>query len=135
MATDKTARTNGSPDREGDSSGTLVGVMNSAQEAAQVTAGKVRSAAETAADKLPAAMSTAQDVSRDTAQTLDSLPDQALMVGTSFSLGLGAGLILSGSNRLLVLIALAPAAAMAATLLNRDKDGARRVGLGNRAPR
>lgn len=119
MATEKNTRTNGS-DAVDEAGNALVGVMNTAQEAAQATAEKVRSAAETAADRLPGAVATAQDVSRDTARTLDELPDQALMIGTSFSLGLGCGLLLSGSNRLLVLIALAPAAAMAATLLNRD---------------
>jgi hypothetical protein len=73
-------------------------------------------------------VATAQDVSRDTARTLDELPDQALIMGTSFSLGLGVGLFLTGYNRLLVILALAPAAAMAATLLNRESSSGPVVG-------
>ena len=87
-----------------------------AQEAVE----RVRTAAESAAEQLPAAISGAQVAVADTARALDELPNQALIIGTSFSIGLGAGLLLSGSNRLLVLVALTPAAAMAATLLGRE---------------
>ncbi len=128
MAIDKTTteRTNGNgtDDSEG---GALVGVMNSAQGAAQAaqgaaiaTADAVRSAAGTAAERLPAAVNTAQEVASGTATTLDELPDHALIIGTSFSLGLGVGMFLTGTNRLLVLLALVPAAAMAATLVGRE---------------
>lgn len=121
MAAEKmsTERTNGNPASD-EGRNPIVGAVSTAQEAAQATAEAVRSAAEVAADRLPAAVATAQEVSRDTARTLDELPDQALVMGTSFSLGLGVGLFLAGYNRLLVILALAPAAAMAATLLNRD---------------
>jgi len=95
------------------------GVGATAQEAAQ----RVRTAAETAAERVPVALSTAQDAVADTARALDELPNQALIIGTSFSVGLGAGLLLSGSNRLLVLLALIPAGAMAATLLGRETAG------------
>jgi hypothetical protein len=118
MTTEKTsttASTNGSDDDRG----AIVGVMSSAQGAAQATAGAVRNVAETAAERLPGAVSTAQEVAAGTATTLDELPDQALMIGTSFSLGLGIGLFLTGAHRLFVILALVPAAAMAATLMNR----------------
>lgn len=127
MATDKTTiseRTNGSTNGTSDeSSNPIVNVMNQAQDAAQATVGVVRSAAGTAADRLPAAMTTAQEVAGQTTRTLDELPDQALVIGTSFSLGLGIGLFMSGMNRLFVLLALAPAGAMAITLMNRDPGG------------
>lgn len=126
MTTEKstsTERTNGSSAGANDEGGNpLVGVMNQAQDAAQATVGAVRHVAGTAADHLPAAMSTAQDVAGQTSRTLDELPDQALIVGTSFSLGLGIGLFMSGMNRIFVLLALAPAAAMAATLVNRESN-------------
>ena len=51
-------------------------------------------------------------------------PTRDCVIGTSFSLGLGVGLFMSGANRLLVLLALAPAAAMAATLVARDEGPA-----------
>lgn len=94
-----------------------VGVMAGAQDAAE----KVLVSAERAAERLPDAMAGAQVAARDTQRALDEMPNQALIIGTSFSLGLGVGLFLTGSNRLLVLVALAPAAAMAATLLGREE--------------
>lgn len=127
MATQKTTttseRTNGSTSGAGDEGkNPLVGVMNQAQDAAQATVEAARNVAGTAADRLPAAMTTAQDVAGQTSRTLDELPDQALIIGTSFSLGLGIGLFMSGMNRIFVLLALAPAAAMAATLINRESS-------------
>ena len=95
-----------------------VGVMGTAQDAAE----KVRQSAERAAERLPEAVATAQVAARDTQRALEDMPNQALIIGTSFSLGLGVGLFLTGFNRILVLLALAPAAAMAATLVSRESD-------------
>jgi hypothetical protein len=97
--------------------------MGGAQEAAE----KLRVGAERAAERLPEAVSTAQVAARDTQRRLEEMPNQTLIVGTSFSLGLGVGLFLTGYNRLLVLLALAPAAAMAATLMNRDSGTTARI--------
>ncbi len=99
------------------------GATGMGQDAAQ----RVRAAAETAAERVPAALTGAQVAVADTARALDELPNQALIIGTSFSIGFGAGLLLSGSNRLLVLLALTPAAAMAMTLLGRDTAGGQSV--------
>jgi hypothetical protein len=95
-----------------------VGVMGTAQDAAE----KVRQSAERAAERLPDAVATAQVAARDTQKALEDMPNQALIIGTSFSLGLGVGLFLTGFNRILVLLALAPAAAMAATLVSRESS-------------
>lgn len=77
-----------------------------------------------AAERWPEAVASAQVAARDTQQALERMPNQGLIIGTSFSLGLGVGLFMSGANRLLVLVALAPAAAMAATLLAREEGSA-----------
>lgn len=95
-----------------------VGVMSGAQEAAEL----VKSTAERAAEHWPEAVAGAQTYARDTQKRLDQMPNQGLVIGTSFSLGLGVGLFMSGANRLLVLLSLAPAAAMAATLLSRNES-------------
>jgi len=121
MATDDTStatrRRNGTTaDAETDARGVVGAVTDGAQGAAT----RVRSAAETVAERLPAAMDTAQGAVNETARQLEELPNQALIVGTSFSLGLGVGMFLTGTNRLLVLMALVPAAAMAATLVGRE---------------
>jgi hypothetical protein len=106
----KRSTTNGGASDE--ARGALVGVMSTAQDA-------VKTAAETAAERLPTAVASAQVAVTDTQRALDELPNQALVIGTSFSLGLGVGMFLTGTNRLLVLLALVPAAAMAATLVGR----------------
>ena len=100
-----------SAEGEGDAGG---GGIDQALSTAQDTARRV-------AEGMPGAISQAQTAVADTARALDELPNQALLIGTSFSIGLGAGLLLSGANRLLVLLALTPAAAMAATLLGREQ--------------
>jgi len=99
-----------------------VGVMADAQAAA----GKLINQAEKAAEQLPDAVSGAQAAARDTQRALDEMPSQALALGAAFSFGMAVGLFLTGTNRLLVLAAIAPAAAMAATLMGRQSDeGAR----------
>lgn len=95
------------------------GASSTVQDAAE----RVRSVAGTAAERLPAAVSSAQGAMSETQRALEDLPNQALVAGTSFSLGLAAGMFLMGTNRLLVLLAAAPAAAMAATLFNRSGSG------------
>jgi hypothetical protein len=126
-----TKRRNGSAATDEDGRN-VIGVMTGgAQEAAT----RVRAAAETVAERLPAAMDTAQDAVNQTARQLEELPNQALVVGTSFSLGLGVGMFLTGTNRLLVLLALLPAAAMAATLVGRENGIEGAVGVATGATR
>ena len=86
----------------------------------QPAAARVRTAASEVAERVPAAVSSAQGAVDETARALSELPTQTLMLGASFSLGLAAGMFLSGTNRLTVLLAMVPAAAMGVTLLNRQ---------------
>ena len=108
----------GPDDFESDGGNRMAGVMEGAQEAAV----KARAAASEVAERMPAAMASAQEAVDETARTLNELPDQTLMLGAAFSLGVGVGMFLTGTNRLTVLLALAPAAAMAATLLSRESS-------------
>ena len=101
---------------EADGSDRLAGVMDGAQEAAT----RARAAAGEIAERVPGAVASAQGAVDETARTLNELPDQTLVLGAAFSLGVGVGMFLTGTNRLTVLLALAPAAAMAATLLSRE---------------
>lgn len=94
------------------------GVLAGAQDAAEI----VRTTAERAAERWPEAVTGAQTAARDTQKALERVPNQGLIIGSSFSFGLGVGLFMTGANRLLVLLALAPAAAMAATLLGRNDE-------------
>jgi hypothetical protein len=101
---------------DADAGSRMAGVMDGAQEAAT----RARAAAGDLAERVPSAVASAQGAVDETARTLNELPDQTLMLGAAFSLGVGVGMFLTGTNRLTVVLALAPAAAMAATLLGRD---------------
>jgi len=99
-------------------------------EAARAAAGRAGEAAGRAgeragemagemASRLPAAAASTREVI-GTAQTrIDSSSDEMLTNGTMLSLGVALGLLLGGANRLLVALALIPAAAMGATLIDR----------------
>jgi hypothetical protein len=92
-------------------------MMAGAQERIKAGVGK-------AAEAMPDAMASAQSAARDTQRRLDSMPDDNLLAGASFSLGLAIGLFVSGSSRLLVALTLVPAAAMLSTLMNREREAA-----------
>jgi hypothetical protein len=97
-------------------------VADSVVSSAQDMADMAKTTYDRAAERLPDAVASAQTVARDAQRHLERAPNQGLIIGTSFSLGLGVGLFMSGANRLLVLLALAPAAAMAATLVAREEE-------------
>jgi len=92
-------------------------MMAGAQERIRTSVGK-------AADAMPDAMASAQSAARDTQRRLDSMSDDNLLAGASFSLGLAIGLFVSGSSRLLVALTLVPAAAMLSTLMTREREAA-----------
>jgi len=94
------------------------GILAGAHDAAEM----VKTTYDRAAERFPEVAGTAQTAARDTQRALEGMPNQGLVVGTSFSIGLGVGLFVSGANRFLVLAALAPAAAMAATLIGREEE-------------
>lgn len=107
------SRQNGDGPEGEDPRGSATAMMAGAQERIKAGVGK-------AAEVMPEAMASAQVAARDTQRALDQMSDQGLLVGASFSLGLGVGLLVSGANRLLVFFVLAPAAAMLATLMGRE---------------
>ncbi|HEX2753974.1 MAG TPA: hypothetical protein VHM48_00835 [Candidatus Limnocylindrales bacterium] len=82
-------------------------------------ASDVADRAVAAAQRLPdAAAVTGAQLERAN-QIIQGETDEVLAVGTSLSLGLAMGLLLGGANRLLVVLALIPATAMAFTLFDR----------------
>lgn len=101
----------------GESGGVGSAVMNASQDAAEMA----RTTAQKAAEHFPDAVAGVQVAATQTQRRLDEMPNDALVVGTSFSLGVAVALFLSGANRFLVALALAPAAAMALTILGRNQ--------------
>ena len=92
-------------------------------ETARAVAGNVASAAEQAVSKLPDATQSTRSAVEEANRAIQSGSDEALMAGTTLSVGLALGLLLGGANRLLVILALIPAAAMGFTLLDRSQSG------------
>ena len=125
MAETRRTTSNGVEDAAESARAGAMQVMGDAQEKLRAGAGQV-------AERLPEAVATAQVAARDTQQALNQMPDQTLVAGAAFSLGLAVGLFFSGVNRLLVLLAVAPAAAMAATLFNRGEQSGESQSTGSR---
>ena len=80
----------------------------------------VRSVANEAVARLPEAAATTRDAITDARRTIDSGSDESLSAGTLVAFGFALGLLVGGANRLLVMLALVPAAAMGLTLLDRQ---------------
>lgn len=120
--------TSKSADRQGSSSsggGGKNGASNgesagSARETVGEVAANVRGAAETVAARLPEAAAQTRAVVDEAARRMETGSDEMLTAGTTLSLGLAIGMLVSGAPRLLVALALIPAAAMGLTLLDRN---------------
>jgi hypothetical protein len=96
----------------------------SAGETAREVADSVIGAANEAVARLPEAANTAQVALADAGRTIRSGSDESLSAGTLVSVGFALGLLVGGAPRLLVLLALIPAAAMGLTLLDRQSGTA-----------
>jgi hypothetical protein len=89
-------------------------------EEAQAIATSVLGAANDAVSRLPEAASSTRGVLADATRTIRAGSDERLSAGTLLSFGFALGLLIGGANRLFVLAALIPAAAMGVTLLDRQ---------------
>jgi hypothetical protein len=96
--------------------------VQQAKEAVRDAADTVRSAANDAVARLPEAAATTRDALADARRTIDSGSDETLSAGTLVAFGFALGLLIGGANRLLVILALVPAAAMGLTLLDRQSS-------------
>ena|SRR5689334_21317568 len=82
-------------------------------------AGRTAEMAGEVASRLPAAAASTREAISTAQMRMESSSDEMLTNGTMLSLGVALGLLLAGANRLLVALALIPAAAMGATLIDR----------------
>ncbi len=71
-------------------------------------------------ERAPEVVASSRTALDEASRRLQGEPDEALWIGGTFSVGLGVGLFIAGAPRLLVLLAIAPALAVAATLLGRQ---------------
>lgn len=99
----------------------------SPREVAGDVASNVRGAAETVAARLPDAAAQTRAAVDEAARRIETGSDEMLTAGTTLSLGMAIGLLVGGAPRVLVALALLPAAAMGLTLLDRSSRGANRT--------
>ena len=90
-------------------------------QAARQVAGNVATVASEAVSRLPDATQTTRAAVEEANRAIQAGSDEMLVAGTTLSVGLALGLLLGGANRLLVILALIPAAAMGFTLLDRSQ--------------
>ena len=90
-----------------------------AEVAGQVAA-NMRGAAETVAARLPDAAAQTRAAVDEAARRIEAGSDEMLTAGTTLSLGLAIGMLVGGAPRILVALAMIPAAAMGLTLLDRS---------------
>jgi len=93
--------------------------MSGAAQTARDVAGQAAVMAGEVANRMPDAAAAAQQAVGVAQRQIESSSDEMLTAGTMFSLGVALGLLLAGSSRLFVAVALIPAAAMGATLIER----------------
>ncbi len=95
-----------------------------AADSAREMAGTVMAAAGDAVSHLPEAAATTRDALADANRAIQSGSDETLSAGTLVTVGFALGLFVGGANRLLVLVALIPAALMGLTLMDRQNTTA-----------
>jgi hypothetical protein len=115
MATTRTA--DGTASKTGSSADTSRSAA--VGDAVAEAAGTVRGAAGDAVARLPEVAATTRSAIEDANRQMRSGSDEMLSVGSVLSFGFAMGLLIGGASRLLVAVALIPAAAMGLTLMDR----------------
>jgi len=110
--TDRTSTTKSTADTSGE------GIAQTARNVADTVAG----AAGEVSARVPDVAQTARDAFVETNRMVQQGSDQTLRILGAASVGLATGLLLGGANRVLVILAMLPAALVAATLVERG-DG------------
>ena len=96
------------------------GIGQTARSVADTVAG----AAGEVSARLPEVAQSTRDAFAETNRMVQQGSDQTLKVLGAGSIGLAAGLLIGGANRLLVVLAMLPAALIGATLVERSETGA-----------
>ena len=83
-------------------------------------AGTVKSAADDAAARLPEVAASTRSLIEEATREIRGGSDERIVVGSALTFGLAGGLLLGGVNRILVAVALMPAAMLVLTILDRS---------------
>jgi hypothetical protein len=117
MATTRT--TNGTPTAKTADAKDEASRTAAVGDAVADAAGTVRVAAGDAVARLPEVAATTRSAIEDANRQMRAGSDEMLSVGSVLSFGFAMGLLIGGASRLLVAVALIPAAAMGLTLMDR----------------
>jgi hypothetical protein len=116
MATTRTSNETSAKTGAGaDDTGRIAAVGGAVADAAET----VRGTAGEAVARLPEVAATTRLAIEDANRQMRSGSDEMLSVGSVLSFGFAMGLLIGGASRILVTIALIPAAAMGLTLMDR----------------
>jgi len=80
-----------------------------------------RAALQDLGQQLPEVARVSRGLVSDALRAIEQGSDNSLAAGATLSLGLAAGLLIGGAPRLLILVALAPAAAIGLQMVDRQK--------------
>jgi hypothetical protein len=81
-------------------------------------------------DALPPAIAATRELVAGSLRAIDVASDERISAGTTLSLGLAIGLLISGAPRLFAVAALVPVAAMGLALIDRRPRAGRSVSAG-----
>jgi len=109
--------------KRADTNGSRASSNSGPTGAARDVAGTVLGAASDAVARLPEAAATTRGAVEEANRAMRAGSDEMLVAGTTLSIGLAVGLLIGGASRLLVVLAVVPAAAMGFTLLDRSQPG------------
>jgi hypothetical protein len=104
-----------------ETNGSNVSTNSGRAGAARDVAGTVLGAASEAVARLPEAAATTRGAVEEANRAMHAGSNEMLVAGTTLSIGLALGLLIGGASRLLVVLAIIPAAAMGFTLLDRSQ--------------
>jgi hypothetical protein len=97
--------------------------LGEARSDLNVTVDAVRSAVDGIGRRVPELLDGARTGASEGARRIESWPEPTRRLVAAFSIGLGAGLTIAGAPRLLVVVALLPAAAVAASAIGHELPG------------
>jgi ElaB/YqjD/DUF883 family membrane-anchored ribosome-binding protein len=100
---------------------------SAARENVQSAVNEVRGALEGVGRSVPEMARASRSAVDDMFKAIETGSDERVSAGVTLSLGLAMGMLLGGAPRLLILLALAPVAAMGLVLADRRAKAARRT--------
>jgi hypothetical protein len=101
--------------------------MSGARDTVQTAVSEVRGALEGVGRSVPEMARASRSAVDDMFKAIETGSDERVSAGVTLSLGLAMGMLLGGAPRLLILLALAPVAAMGLVLADRRAKAARRT--------